>query len=131
MIVLGIDPGPSETQIQRTFVEWLQWNRAPGLVWYAIPNEGLRNARTGARLKAQGMRAGTPDMAFVLPGGRAAFIEFKTPKGRLSADQRHFALTCERLGIPHRVCRSSDEAIAALSSWISGARVAEAKRATE
>ena len=120
--------GPSESQIQRAFVEWLRW-QAPKLglsswAWFSIPN-APRNKVTGARLKAEGMRAGMADMGFLLPDGRAAFIEFKTPTGRLSAEQRAFQSQCQLMGVPYAVCRSSDEAIAALSSWISEARTTE------
>ena len=113
--------GPSESQIQRAFVEWLRWQAPPNLIWYSIPN-APRNKVTGARLKGEGMRAGAPDMGFVLPSGAAAFIEFKTSTGRLSGDQRAFRKQCASIGARHAVCRSSDEAIAALSEWISEAR---------
>ena len=116
--------GPSESQIQRAFVEWLRWQAPRDVIWFSVPNNP-RSKITGARLKAEGMRAGAPDMVFILPSGRAACIEFKTPTGRLSAEQRHFATGCEIMGVPYAVCRSSDEAIAALSSWVSEARAAE------
>ena len=116
--------GPSESQIQRAFVEWLRWQAPANLIWYSIPN-APRNEFTGAGLKREGMRAGAPDMGFVLPGGAAAFIEFKTTIGRLNGDQRAFRKQCVSIGARHAVCRSSDEAIAALSSWISETRTTE------
>ena len=106
-----------ETQIQRAFVEWLRWNETDKLIWYSIPNSP-RNKVAGARLKAEGMRAGSPDMGFVLPNGEAAFIEFKTTEGRLSGDQRAFRKKCLAMGVRHAVCRSSQEAIDTLTVWM-------------
>jgi len=57
---------------------------------YAIPNGGQRSASTAAKLKAEGVKAGTPDVCVPIPscGYGALYIEFKKPNvGKLSADQ--------------------------------------------
>lgn len=49
----------------------------------AIPNGGKRNAREGARMKAQGVTPHMPDLFFHLPlgGFSGLWLEMKRPKG--------------------------------------------------
>lgn len=86
----------------------------PGLIAYHVPNEGQRAARTGAFLKRMMMVPGVADFALVLPGGRAAFLEIKTAKGRQSPEQRAFEAACRENGTPYRIARSPEEAMRAL-----------------
>ena len=53
----------------------------------------------------------------VLPGGRAAYLELKSAKGRLSPAQREFHAACLAAGAECEVARTTDEAIAVLASW--------------
>lgn len=50
-----------------------------GIVWNHCPNGGFRNAKEGASLKAQGVKAGFPDIAIFEPRGsfHGLFIELK------------------------------------------------------
>lgn len=86
-------------------------------IWYHPPNGGARSAREGAKLKAMGTQRGVPDFAFVLPGGRAAFIELKASGGRLSKEQKDFAVRAHDLGAHWACCSSLDEVRAALKEW--------------
>jgi hypothetical protein len=45
-----------------------------------------------------GVRPGVADFAPVLPGGRSAFLELKSAKGRLSPAQREFRAACLAAG---------------------------------
>lgn len=49
---------------------------------------------------------GIPDRVFIGAGGRCLFVEFKTPRGKLSYSQKVWA---EFLGYSYGVCRSVDE----------------------
>lgn len=51
-----------------------------GILWNHCPNGGFRNAREGAALKRQGVKAGFPDVAIFEPRGEfhGLFIEIKT-----------------------------------------------------
>ena len=87
---------------------------------FAIPNGGKRDAREAARFKAQGVKAGVPDL-FLCIGTRdyhGLFVELKRPKcgtqqkGRLSANQKEMIA---RLEAQHYFCSVSysvDEVVA-------------------
>ena len=65
-----------------------RWRQA-----FAIPNGGLRSKRTAARLKAEGVKAGVPDIFLPVSVGiwSGLFVEMKRTKGgRLSDEQREF-----------------------------------------
>ena len=48
---------------------------------YAIPNEGKRSPHLANKLKAGGLKSGTPDLCLPFPNGiyAALYLEFKTP----------------------------------------------------
>ena len=71
----------------------------------------------GAILAGMGTRPGVADFPLVLPGGRAAFLELKRAKGRLSPAQLEFRSACLTAGAVYEVARSTDEAIEVLRSW--------------
>lgn len=77
----------SEAQLHRSVVEWLELVR-PACAWFHVPNGGWRHKAIAGAFKAFGVKAGVPDLVFILPAqGRAAFIELKAEGGRLSAVQ--------------------------------------------
>lgn len=87
---------------------------------FAIPN-GARVARSvAARLKAEGLKSGVPDLFLPVArqGRHGLWIEMKAPGGRLAAEQRlwHQALSAQ--GYAVRVCRSREEAAAALRAYL-------------
>lgn len=106
---------PSESQSQQATVKW--WaqyalhREIPQITLMAFPMQGARTARNGARLKAEGMRAGISDMFLALPREDFAglWIENKTSKGRLTETQIAFQNVMARNGYKVVTCRSSDE----------------------
>jgi len=66
---------PTEHQIQSSVVQWA-WIMSPVYpelrLLYAIPNGGKRSAVTAAILKAEGVKAGVPDMH--LPVQRRGYV---------------------------------------------------------
>lgn len=59
---------------------------------------------------------GMPDRMFLLPGGRALLVEFKTPVGRLSPRQKLVHEELNALGHPVTVVRS----VAVFKLWLDG-----------
>ena len=57
---------------------------------YAIPNGGERNKAVAAKLKAEGVKPGTPDTHLPVACGKyhSLYIEMKKPGGRVSPEQQ-------------------------------------------
>jgi hypothetical protein len=83
----------TEHEHQKSLFTWAAYNvrRAPELdLMYAIPNAGKRTVRQGAYMKAEGLKAGVPDICLPVArqGYSALYIELKQPKkGRMSDAQ--------------------------------------------
>jgi len=99
---------------------------------YAVPN-GARTSRSVAnRLKAEGMKAGVPDLCLPYTielsgqydiqseGYGGLFIEMKSKdtKGRLSDDQKEWIEYLTGQGYKVEVCWSADEAIKVLEDYL-------------
>lgn len=105
----------SEHSIQAAFIQRCRWNEAkypPLKLLWANANGGARNAVTGAMLKAEGVRAGVPDLFLAWPSGgyHGLFIEMKTPKGRMSPEQKALMSDLGSAGYRCVECRSSERA---------------------
>lgn len=101
----------TEAAIQKACVDYLRILEGQGrATGFAVPNGEYRDKITAARLKAQGVRAGAPDLIVVVPG-RVLFVEIKTQVGRLSPDQRAYHKTLSSLGIETAVIRSVSDFI--------------------
>lgn len=75
----------------------------------AIPNGGWRDIRTAARLKAEGVTPGVPDL-FIPEWG--VFIEMKKRSGgRVSAAQRDWLRYLNSVGYHAFVCAGADDAM--------------------
>ena len=93
-------PAQTERQLQRQVTEYLEIALRPyGAFVTAIPGGDLQMTR------CPGYRAGTPDVLIVI-GGRAVWIELKTPRGRLSNSQRVAHTDIGRAGAAVHVARS-------------------------
>ncbi len=84
--------GASEGSQQKALMVWaaLESKRYPQLKWLVhIPNGGSRHIREAVELKAQGVKAGVPDLMLPWPNKNFAglFIEMKAGKGKTSIKQ--------------------------------------------
>ncbi len=89
---------------------------------HAIPNGGQRSVITGARLKAEGVLVGIPDLCLPVPrgGSGALYLEVKTEKGKLSPAQNEMTTRLIEAGNAVHVVRSAEEAIGALLLYLGG-----------
>ncbi len=107
---------PSEHKIQTALCDYLALAARPELHWFAIPNGEKRHISVASRLKSEGVRRGSPDLVFLLPGGRVGWLEMKAGKGVLSDAQKAFRDKALALGHAWAVAKSIDEALEFLTS---------------
>lgn len=82
----------SEHQEQAALFEWAAWHteRVPALrLMYAVPNGGKRDKATAARLKAEGVKAGVPDICLPIArnGYHGFYIELKVGTNKPTKEQ--------------------------------------------
>jgi hypothetical protein len=106
-----------EERLQKAIWQHIKLRGNPKAIAFAVPNGIPSSKITSARFKAQGLLPGTPDLVFVLPDGRAAFMELKWGTGRLSKEQKAFQERCEAMEVEHVVCSGLDQALAVLEAW--------------
>lgn len=84
----GARPKPraqGEDHLQKEILDWLGRQR-PDLFCCHIPNGGVTRF-TVRRMLALGMRPGMPDLLLLNAAGDAGFLEVKTTRGRVQANQ--------------------------------------------
>lgn len=103
----------SEHDLQVACVRWfrLQYPRYARLL-FAIPNGGQRNSIVAAKLKAEGVQAGVPDLFLAVPSGEfhGLWIEMKNGKaGKVSNKQNDMISMLNEQGYQCEVVRSFNE----------------------
>ena len=116
---------PTEEEEQITLFRWADWMaqvRWPELaMMYHVPNGGYRNKAEAGRFRAQGVRAGVPDIVLPVPRGgyHGLYIELKrTVGGRVSDDQRDWLDRLTAQGYYTAVCRGWEAAKDAIESYL-------------
>lgn len=109
-------PAPSEHKIQVALMDYLKLALRPELEARAIPNGGRRHISVANKLKAEGVRAGSPDIFICLPGGKVAWLEMKAKNGSLEPEQKEFRDKVIALGHSYGVAKSVEQAIEYLTS---------------
>lgn len=121
----------SEHQEQKALFEWVERvsNLWPELrLMFAVPNGGARSKATAGRLKAEGVKAGVPDVILPIPRGGygACYIELKVPAqngkkaGRESKAQKAMREALCEAGNYSVVCVGWDAASVALIKYLRG-----------
>lgn len=109
-------PIPTEAQEQKALFEWAEWarHRYPELaLMFHVPNEAKRSYALGNEMKAQGMKAGVPDLFLPVARGEyhGLFIELKRVRNyKLSDVQRKWLGDLTRQGYKAVMCRGWGEA---------------------
>jgi len=116
----------TEHNEQVAVFDWARANeyRLPALrLLHAIPNGGHRSKATAGRLKAEGVKAGVPDIFLPYPMfepilRHGLWIEMKVKPNRPTVEQSAWLCALAELGYSTRVCYSADEAIDAIRSYL-------------
>jgi hypothetical protein len=113
----------TEHQEQVSLLRWvtLLQTRHPELaLLHAIPNGGHRHKAVAARMKAEGVKRGVPDLCLPVPRGEhhGLYLEMKTRQGRLSPEQREWGNALQAQGYRFEVCRSWHEAARSLADYL-------------
>ena len=101
-----------EDNLQKAVVNHLLVRAYDEVIWWHTPNGEKRDKRTGAKLKAMGVKPGIPDLLF-FHCARLFFIELKKTdgKGRLSKAQKERIAELEFQGAIGIVSSSLDEVL--------------------
>ena len=125
----------TEDQIQQAVIRWSQQASVrkmfPQLaLLYHIHNERKCTPQQGARLKRMGVKSGVPDLH--LPVARGAYhglyLEMKTEKGRVSANQAWWLERLRENGCCCVVCRRWEDAAHTLVTYLTEGRADDRKR---
>lgn len=119
-------PAPTEHDEQAALFTWAATNEAahPELAcMFAIPNGGHRHPAVAAMLKAEGVRAGVPDIFIAAPRGRWAglFLELKRAdhsNGPTEA-QRMWIERLREQGYSTAICYGAAEAQQCIMAYLS------------
>lgn len=115
---------PTEHQEQVALFEWAAWmaRKHPDLLlMHAIPNGGKRDIRTAARLKAEGVKPGVPDIFLPVPkdGKHGLYIELKRSRGgTVSKEQEAWIRALSAQEYVCAVCHGHREAIRVITDYM-------------
>ncbi len=112
---------PLESEEQMALMQWIALQ--PGLRDYvlSIPNEGIRTARMGRRLRLMGLLKGAPDLFIALPRSsyHGLFLELKRrEKSKVQPEQIAFAERMTKVGYYCAICYGWDEAKAVIQNYL-------------
>jgi hypothetical protein len=106
----------------------LSWARLRSATWpelellHHVPNGGRRDAREAGRLKAQGVKAGVPDLCLPVARGvhHGLYVELKRAdqKTNPTAAQRWWLDRLREQGYRAEVCRGWDEARRVIEEYL-------------
>ena len=104
--------------IQVAAVRWFR-SQYPARLIYAVPNGGHRNAVVAAKLKAEGVLPGVPDLFVAASSGghHGLYVEMKAEKNKPTQAQRDVMEALTVQGYACAVCYSLDEFIAVVVEY--------------
>ena len=111
-----------EARIQSEFFNQvpLFFPTLPDRLLFAVPNGGSRHKIEAANMKRQGVKRGIADVILQVPkkGYASLCLEFKTPTGRQSDEQKEYQRQVEMAGSKYVVVRSVQQAIKVVSEYL-------------
>lgn len=121
------DKGPLEHDIQKAFFNVCRFHAEIHNDWrwgnvFATPNQAARSFAVAQRMRAEGMRAGVPDVFVAVPcGGYAGlWIEFKRLKAKQTVPQLQWFRDLRRAGYLCEVCFTAREGTELVFNYFSG-----------
>lgn len=108
----------SEEQIQIEVAAWLDAKLPRDWRWFHCPNGGHRLKAVAGKMKAQGVKAGVPDVIILRPDGPDIWIELKAFAGVMTPSQKDWRAWAESAGRDFYVCRSVEEVEAVVSRYL-------------
>lgn len=115
---------PTEDAEQRTLISWCRWMEGQypdlGMILH-IPNGEYRTPTTGKRLKAQGVKAGVPDLFLAIPTKHYSglWIELKSQNGRIRPEQQEWISRLRIKGYAAYVCYGWQAAAKTICEYLS------------
>ena len=112
-----------ESSEQVSLFEWCEYSlgKYPQLsLLFHVPNGGFRSAATAGRMKAEGVKAGVPDLCLpVARGGyHGLFIEMKAGKNKPTELQKKWLTDLQEQGYLAAVCYGWEEAARLLTDYL-------------
>lgn len=113
----------SEATEQATLIQWCNLNKCVypelGLIFH-VPNGGQRNKTEARRLKAEGVKAGVPDLFLPVARGKfhGLFIEMKYGNNKATPKQREWIIELNNQGYYAVVCNGFEEAKVTIETYI-------------
>jgi hypothetical protein len=115
---------PTEDAEQRTLISWCRWMEGQhpeiGMIFH-IPNGEYRTMTSGKRLKAQGVRAGIPDLFLAVTTTKFSglWIELKSQKGKVRPEQQEWITKLRLHGYAAYVCYGWKSAAETICEYLS------------
>ena len=108
---------------QATLFRWASYAQMQNeelKLMYHIPNEGKRSAAMGARLKAEGLKPGVPDVCLPTAHGGyiGLYIEMKVKPNKPTEHQKQWLRDLRKAGHMTAVCYSWEEAKNLIEEYI-------------
>lgn len=118
-------PTPSESEEQINLFTWAQYRIGahPELdLMYHIPNGGKRDQSTAKRLKAEGVKAGVPDVCLPIARGgfHSLYIEMKAGRNKATESQSKWIKELNANGNLAVVCYGWVDASNVITKYLNG-----------
>ena len=120
----SIKYNPTEAEEQITVISWakaMEYKHPELALLHHCPNGGSRHRVEAARLKAQGVKAGVPDLFLPVArnGKHGLFIEMKRRRGgRIEPEQKKWIAALLGQGYEVYVCKGADAAIETIKRYL-------------
>lgn len=113
----------SESNEQISLFEWCEYSlgKYPELkLLFHVPNGGYRSTATAGRMKAEGVKAGVPDLFLPVAkrGYHGLFIEMKAGKNKPTANQIRWLEDLSKEGYLTAVCYGWEDAAKILVEYL-------------